>query len=332
MNMKGYKVFNSDWTCRDFKYEVGKTYKQEGEIEICNKGFHFCEVANDCFNYYGFDSNNKVAEVFAHGKVENDGDKSVTNEIEIVREISWYELLTLVNTGKGNTGRRNTGNGNTGNGNSGYRNSGNGNSGDRNSGNGNTGNGNGGYRNSGNGNSGNGNSGYGNSGYGNSGYRNTGNWNTGDFNVSNNNSGCFNTVQHNIKFFDKESKLTFSQWRGSHAFYLLSKVNISPVQWIKDSEMTEEEKKQNPSYKTTGGYLKKCDTTKAYQEWWEDLNDKERDTIRAIPNFDAKKFEMITGVDTTKQKKINFMRRIMRLEIFFEKSLQDVILKKMKHL
>lgn len=23
--MKGYKVFNGDWTCRDFKYEVGKT-------------------------------------------------------------------------------------------------------------------------------------------------------------------------------------------------------------------------------------------------------------------------------------------------------------------
>jgi hypothetical protein len=316
--VKGYKVFNPDWTCRGFQYEVGKTYKEEKSIKPCQSGFHFCEDANDCFNYYSFDSNNKVAEVFAHGEIKDDGDKLVTDKLEIVREISWSELLTIVNTGKGNTGRRNTGNGNTGDGNSGHWNSRNGNSGngnsgnensghwnsgDRNSGYRNSGNGNSGYWNSGHGNSGNGNSGNwnsgdGNSGNGNSGNWNSGDWNSGDFNVSNNNSGCFNTVQHNIKFFDKESKLTFSQWRGSHAFYLLSKVNTYLVQWIKDSEMTEEEKKQNPSYKTTGGYLKKCDTSKAYQEWWNNLNENDRNIIRAIPNFDSKKFEMITGIDT----------------------------------
>lgn len=26
--MRGYKVFNSDWTCRGFQYEVGKTFKE----------------------------------------------------------------------------------------------------------------------------------------------------------------------------------------------------------------------------------------------------------------------------------------------------------------
>ena len=35
--MKGYKVFNPNWTCRDFQYKVGKTYKHEGEIELCEK-------------------------------------------------------------------------------------------------------------------------------------------------------------------------------------------------------------------------------------------------------------------------------------------------------
>lgn len=48
--------------------------------------------------------------------------KCCTNKIQIVREISWQELLTIVNTGKGctglcNTGNRNTGNRNTGDGN-----------------------------------------------------------------------------------------------------------------------------------------------------------------------------------------------------------------------
>ena len=112
--LKGYKVFNPDWTCRDFKYEVGKTYEQQGNLRVCGNGFHFCMKASDCFNYYKFDSNNKVAEIIAHGEVASDGDKSCTNKIEIVREIPWQELLTIVNEGKDNTGLCNTGNRNTG--------------------------------------------------------------------------------------------------------------------------------------------------------------------------------------------------------------------------
>ena len=33
--IKGYKVFNHDWTCRGFQYEVGKTFKHDGNIEMC---------------------------------------------------------------------------------------------------------------------------------------------------------------------------------------------------------------------------------------------------------------------------------------------------------
>ena len=123
MGIKGYKVFNSDWTCRGFQYEVGKTFKHDGNIEMCGKGFHFCQKASDCFNYYRFDSNNKVAEVEAVGLVETQDDKSVTNEIKIIREIEWGELLTIVNEGKDCTGLCNTGNRNTGNRNTGDWNS-----------------------------------------------------------------------------------------------------------------------------------------------------------------------------------------------------------------
>ena len=132
--VKGYKVFNPDWTCRDFQYEVGETYEHDGNIELCGSGFHFCIEAVDCFNYYGFDSKNKVAEVEAIGLVETGDDKSVTNKIRIVRELDWLEVLKLVNIGKECTGYRNSGDWNSGDLNSGKRNSG-----DRNSGNGNSG-------------------------------------------------------------------------------------------------------------------------------------------------------------------------------------------------
>lgn len=119
MSIKGYKVFNPDWTCRDMKYEVGKTYKHDGPISICKAGFHFCQKVADCFSYYRFDPQNKVAEVEALGLVESDGTKFVTDEIKIVREIPWVEMLGLVNDGIGNTGWSNTGDYNTG-----YRNTG----------------------------------------------------------------------------------------------------------------------------------------------------------------------------------------------------------------
>ena len=126
--MKGYKVFNSGWTCnpngKPFQYAIGQIYEEDVKLSVCNRGFHFCEKAADCFNYYEFNSENKVAEVEALGDVITEGDKSCTNKIHIVREISWEELLTIVNTGKGCSGLRNSGNWNSGDGNSGDGNSG----------------------------------------------------------------------------------------------------------------------------------------------------------------------------------------------------------------
>jgi hypothetical protein len=147
--MKAYKVFNPDWTCRSYQFEVGKTYEENVKPELCNRGFHACKNIADCFSYYSFDPNNKVAEVELIGDIVGvDEDKQATNKIKIVRELSWNEVLELANSGKGNTGLRNSGDSNSGNSNSGYRNSGDRNSGDRNSGNRNSGNSNSGDFNS----------------------------------------------------------------------------------------------------------------------------------------------------------------------------------------
>ena len=128
--VKGYKVFNPDWTCKGKQYTCPGTFEEDVNPSVCNVGMHFCKNAADCFRYYDFDPNNHVAEVIAHGTVAEGEDKCATNKLEIVREIPWAEVLEIVNTGKACTGRCNSGDRNSGNCNSGDWNSGNCNSGD----------------------------------------------------------------------------------------------------------------------------------------------------------------------------------------------------------
>lgn len=118
--MKAYKVFNSDWTCKGYQYEVGKTYTIDQKPELCSIGFHACKKVINCFSYYSFDPKNKIAEVELLGEiVGKDEDKQATNKIKIVRELSWHEVLCMVNTGSGNTGNSNSGHWNSGRWNSG---------------------------------------------------------------------------------------------------------------------------------------------------------------------------------------------------------------------
>jgi len=181
--IKGFKVFDANWTCNGFQYEVGETFEEDVNPNVCDSGLDFCKKASDCFNYYSFDCKNKVAEVLAIGQIAEDGDKCATNKIKIVREIAWEELLTIVNSGKGNSGHSNSGNSNSGDSNGGDWNSGSSNSGDWNSG----------SMNSGNKNSGSWNSGHVNSGYSNIGDSNSGSWNSGISNSGGLNSGNSNS-------------------------------------------------------------------------------------------------------------------------------------------
>ena len=266
--VKGYKVFNPDWTCRGFQFEVGKTFEEDVTPSCCNKGFHFCTKASDCFSYYDFRSENKVAEVVALGDVDTStkDTKCCTNKIQIVREITWQELLTIVNTGKDCTGICNTGNKNTGDWNTGNKNTGNKNTGDWNTGD-----------------------------------WNTGDWNTGDWNKSSFNTGCFMTEEQKIMFFNKPSDWTYNDWLRSDARYLLNRIPKNVVEWIYSKDMTDEEKAEHPTHETTGGYLKVLDESECSQIWWEGLSEYHRDIIRSLPNFDATIFEQCTGIKVGKE-------------------------------
>ena len=253
--VRGFKVFRPDWTCspngNTKQYTCPGKFEEEGELDVCGHGMHFCQTAADCFNYYDFDSENKVAEVIAYGEVRTDGDKSCTDKLEIVREIPWDEVLRIVNIGKNCTGCWNTGDCNTG---------------DKNTGDWNTGN------------------------------CNTGDWNTGDWNKSSFNTGCFNTEEQKIALFNKPSGMTYREWMDSDARYLLNQIPKDVVEWVYEEYMTDEEKAAHPTYETTGGYLKVPDESECGQIWWGSLSDRQKNIIKAIPNFDAEIFFQCTGI------------------------------------
>lgn len=100
--MKGYKGFSKDLTCRDFKYEVGKTYEMEEKPIVCERGFHFCKELKNVFGYYDLYKDNAFCEIEAYGDiitedVANFYEKYCTNKIKIIRELSLDEILDIIN-------------------------------------------------------------------------------------------------------------------------------------------------------------------------------------------------------------------------------------------
>ena len=123
--MIGYKAFDKDLKCRDFQFEVGKTYSikaKKQDLKLCTDTvFHFCRELHriECVSNYKI-SESRICEVIATGDIVTDGDKYGTNKIKILREIPREELDKY---NSWNSGNRNSGNWNSGDWNSGFFNS-----------------------------------------------------------------------------------------------------------------------------------------------------------------------------------------------------------------
>ena len=262
--MKGYKALNADMTAKhgSIVYEIGKSYTHDGEVELCKSGFHFCPDPGDCFHYYG--SGSRIFEVEAGGTiVEGDG-KCACSEITLVREADAAAIARATNSGKGNSGIYNSGGCNSGN------------------------------RNSGGCNSGDWNSGWHNSGDWNSGNRNSGDWNIADFS-----SGVLCTEEPECLIFDKPSGMTLAKWRESDAARLMGRIDIPIPCWRSWDDMSPQEREANVDQEPCGGVLVVPEGAGRpdFAGWWAGLSEEERDIIKAIPNFDAGKWKLITGIE-----------------------------------
>jgi len=202
-------------------------------------------------------------------------------------------------TGNWSTGDRSTGYGSTGYRSTGYRSTGNHSTGHYSTGNLSTGN-------CSTGNLSTGNCSTGNCSTGNhsTGYRSTGHYSTGDWSISNYSTGHFSTIDYSgFGAFNKPC--THKEWNEAKKPEFLY---FSLTEWINSDNMTAEEKELNPTYKTTGGYLKVYGYREAWKKAYAEATPEEIELLKALPNFDPEVFKEISGIDINKEEeKIVYM-------------------------
>ncbi|WP_217385513.1 DUF7666 domain-containing protein [Pseudomonas aeruginosa] len=90
-----YKGFKQDLTCRGYQFEIGGTYKHDGEVEACASGFHSCEYPLDVFGYYA-PGDSRFAIVKASGQLSrHDDDSKIASATLVVEaEISMPTMIS----------------------------------------------------------------------------------------------------------------------------------------------------------------------------------------------------------------------------------------------
>ena len=96
MAIKSYKGFDKNLRCRDFQYKIGGIYEMDGEIKVCNRGFHACESPFDVFDYYTM-IDSRFCEVEQDGNIskEDRRTKICSSKIKIKTELKLADMINL---------------------------------------------------------------------------------------------------------------------------------------------------------------------------------------------------------------------------------------------
>ncbi|MET1209854.1 hypothetical protein ABWV35_05420 [Pseudomonas aeruginosa] len=90
-----YKGFKQDLTCRGYQFEIGGTYKHEGEVEACASGFHSCEYPLDVFGYYApGESRFAIVKASGHLSRHDDDSKIASATLVVEAEISIPTMIS----------------------------------------------------------------------------------------------------------------------------------------------------------------------------------------------------------------------------------------------
>ena len=90
-----FKGFDQELSCRNFKFEIGKTYTVTGKVKACENGFHACEHPFDVWSYYE-PATSRFAVVEQSGDLaRHEGDSKIASaSITIKAELSLPEFVS----------------------------------------------------------------------------------------------------------------------------------------------------------------------------------------------------------------------------------------------
>ena len=124
------------------------------------------------------------------------------------------------------------------------------------------------------------------------GYRSTGDHSTGNWSISNYSTGHFSTEDY-AGFGAFNKPCTPDEWVNA---YKPDWLYFNLAEWVATDEMSDQEKEDNPSYKTTDGYLKVYGYQEAFKKSYNEATREEQHKIKELPNFDADVFFTISGI------------------------------------
>ena len=95
--MKAYKGFDKNMQCNGFQYGEGKTYEHDGEVKVCQSGFHACTNPLDVLTYYPAYNDSIYREVECEGDIQthSEDSKIACSKITVGAEIGLMSLIKL---------------------------------------------------------------------------------------------------------------------------------------------------------------------------------------------------------------------------------------------
>ena len=124
----------------------------------------------------------------------------------------------------------------------------------------------------------------------NTGCKNSGYRNSGDCNSGNRNSGWFNTNEPKMRFFNKDSDMTYSEFVKGKIVY----PDLKICSWVETKDLPKDE--QTEAVQLRGGVLKTLSYKEAWAEYWGRASTEEKEWFTKLPNFDETLFLEITGI------------------------------------
>ena len=92
--MRVYKGTDKDMRCKGLQYEIGKAVTVDGDVKLCERGLHACEMPLDVLNYYPPATSRYFESELEGVTDEKQGDtKRVGNRLTLKAELSIAGLV-----------------------------------------------------------------------------------------------------------------------------------------------------------------------------------------------------------------------------------------------